>query len=230
MDYELFTEVGIEKEFFLLKKQDTPNIWDRIVEPKEYEFPADVFGFLVELRSEPWMHLNTVKMTWDMSKSYWEHRADKFGMELVDMPYMVVPKEKAQYFFDKYNGNSYTDFTKNIYGTKDSHHLGMFFENDSCLLTAGMHVHFSMRDKHCSVIQFSQEQIEDIVKNMDDAFKHEIIDTKRIPGEYELKQHGFEYRSAPCNVDVYKTLKVAFTNLRRVCKDPLNKELFNTIS
>lgn len=226
---EYISEVGIEKEFFLLRKETSTNIWDRIVEPKEHEFPADIFGFLVELRSEPWMHLNTVKMTWDMTKSYWEHRADKFGMELVDIPYMIVPKEKGQYFYDKYHGEKYTDFTKNIYGLQGSHHLGMFFENESCMLTAGMHVHFSIRDRNCNVIQFSQNQIEEIVQTMDEVFKKEILETKRLRGEYEPKQHGFEYRSVPCNVDEYKTLKVAFNVLRKVCNEPYNEELLNAL-
>jgi len=214
---ENFLEIGIEKEFFLLRKGHFPNLYDRIVEPREYEFPADAFGFLVELRSEPWMHLNTVKMTWDVTKSYWEHRADKFGMELVDMPYLVVPKGKAEYFYDKYGAGRSADLTKNIYETKGSHHLGMFFDGDTCRLTAGMHVHFSMRDHKCNVIPFRSEQIHEIVKTMDDAFEKEISDSDRIIGEYEIKQHGFEYRSAPCNVDVYKTLKVAFDVLRRIC-------------
>jgi hypothetical protein len=213
----IFTEIGIEKEFFLLRQGHSENIYERIVEPKEYEFPADCFGFLVELRSEPWNHLNTVKMTWDMTKSYWEHRADKFGMELVDIPYMIVPKNKAKYFYNKYGGDRYADLTKNIYNTtKGSHHLGMFFDGDSCRLTAGMHVHFSIRDYHGNVIPFSTEQVHKIVETMDNAFKREITDTDRILGEYEMKQHGFEYRSTPCNVDVYKTLKVAFGILRKV--------------
>ena len=209
-------EIGIEREFFLLRKTKSMNLDERIVEPKEYEFPADIFGFLVELRSEPWMHLNTVKMTWDMTKSYWEHRADKFGMELADIPYIVVPLRKGKYFYNKYGGDRYIDFTKNIYGKKETHHLGMFFDTDNCLLTAGMHVHFSIRDTDCNVVKFTKEQIEEIVASMDNIFKEEIEQTRRIPGEWEPKQHGFEYRSTPCNVDVYKVLKSAFNILRKV--------------
>ncbi|MBN1664956.1 MAG: hypothetical protein JW943_15260 [Deltaproteobacteria bacterium] len=219
---KIFLEIGIEKEFFLLRKGDSPNLYDQIVEPREYEFPADAFGFLVELRSEPWMHLNTVKMTWDMTKSYWEHRADKFGMELADMPYLVVPKEKVKYFYDKYEADASEDATKNIYDNKGSHHLGMFFNDETCRLTAGMHVHFSMRDKSGRVIPFASEKIYEIVKTMDDAFQTEITAADRIAGEYEIKRHGFEYRSLPCNVAVYETLKTAFHVLRRVCGDSEN--------
>lgn len=209
-------EVGIEREFFLLKKDKTLSLQERIIEPLEYEFPSDIFGFLVELRSEPWMHLNTVKMTWDMTKSYWEHRADKFGMELVDLPKIEVPLKKGKYFYNKYGGDKYEDYTKNIYGNRKTHHLGMFFNDNSCILTAGMHVHFSIRDSDCNIIPFNQGQINTIVKEMDESFHEDIFETGRIPGEWEPKKHGFEYRSIPCNTDVYKVLKVAFNILRRV--------------
>ncbi|MBN1381077.1 MAG: hypothetical protein JXA41_05330 [Deltaproteobacteria bacterium] len=160
--------------------------------------------------------MNTVKMTWDMTKSYWEHRADKFGMELVDIPYLVVPTRKAKYFYDKYGADRSQDLTKNIYHAKSSHHLGMFFNGDNCKLTAGTHVHFSMRDGLGRVIPFSSPQVHEIVAAMDDAFQKEIAAADRISGEYETKQHGFEYRSLPCNVDVYKALKVAFHVLRKL--------------
>jgi hypothetical protein len=93
----------------------------------------------------------------------------------------------------------------------------MFFNGDTCRLTAGMHVHFSKRDQSGRVIPFETEQVYRIVKTMDEAFQKEITAADRIAGEYEIKRHGFEYRSAPCNADVYKTLKVAFNVLRRVC-------------
>jgi len=209
-------EIGIEKEFFLLKKDSTLPIDERIIEPKIYEFPSDVFGFLVELRSEPWVHLNTVKMTWDMTKSYWEHRADKFGMLLDDVSNITVSRRKGKYFYNKYGGDRHLDYTKNIYGHKETHHLGMFFNTHTCRLTAGMHVHFSIRDSDCNVIEFTKEQIEEIVKTMDEAFKEDIEKEHRIIGEWEPKQHGFEYRSTPANTDVYKVLKTSFAILRKV--------------
>jgi len=211
-----YREVGLEREFFLLRK-DT----NEIVEPIEYEFPSDVFGFLVELRSRPWVHLNTVKMTWDMEKSYWEHRAKKFGMKLVDIPYTIVPYKQGKYYYNKYGGDKYEDLTKNVYSEnkdKQSHHLGMFFDEDKdeCMLTSGMHVHFSIRDENCNVIPFTNDQIELIVKHMDLKFYDIIQASKRRFGEYEPKKHGFEYRSLPCNADVYRVLEEAFFILRNI--------------
>jgi len=212
---ELIKEIGLEREFFLLRKDD-----DSIVEPIEYEFPADIFGFLVEFRSKPWKHLNTVKMTWDMEKSYWRHRADIFDMKFHDAPYMLVPNSTGQYFCNKYNGANYPDCTKNIYKKiTGSHHLGIFFDWDSygnCLLTAGMHVHFSQRDSKCNVIPFTDAQIMQIVKHMDDVFRPAITAAHRILGEWEPKKHGFEYRSLPCDIDEYHVLKEAFYILRSV--------------
>lgn len=216
-----FKEIGIEREFFLLKQMETDNIWERIVEPIECQLPADIFGFLVELRSDPWEHLNTVKETWDHTFSYHERRADKiFHCDLADIPYMEVPEDTAKYFFNKYHGDKYTDFTHNIYGYKESHHLGMFFDfnaaNES-LLTAGTHIHFGMRsEEDGQVIHFKQDQIEYIVRAMDDIYDKEIDDSYRIKGEWEPKVHGFEYRSIPCNVPVYRILKDAFRILREI--------------
>ena len=218
-----FREIGLEREFFTLRRGiESPS--ERIVEPADYEFPRDIFGFLTEITSKPWMHLNTVKMTWDMEKSYWEHRADKFGIELVDIPYIDVPRKTAQYFYDKYGAVNYQDLTQNIYnkhgidGPEEckSHHLGMFFNGENCRLTSGFHVHFGIRNEFGIIVPFTKDQIKSIVLHMDESFDKEISETERIKGEWEPKQHGFEYRSLPCNVDVYSVLKEAFKILRSI--------------
>ena len=217
---KMFREVGIEREYFLLKQKETEHIWERIVEPVECQLPADIFGFLMELRSEPWEHLNTVKDTWDDTYSYHERRADKiFKCDLVDIPYMVVPEEVGKYFYDKYHGEKYTDFTRNVYDIEKTHHLGMFFDytpSGRCLLTAGTHVHFSLRDDNGHIVTFKDKQVDYIVRAMDDIYEERIINAKRIIGEWEPKMHGFEYRSIPCNVPVYRILKDAFRVLREV--------------
>jgi len=77
-----------------------------------------------------------------------------------------------------------------------------------------MHVHFSSRDpKTGNVINLP---IEDIVYLMDNYFMDEIQESGRNIGEWEPKTHGFEYRSLPCNADVYEVLKKGFEILRNV--------------
>lgn len=72
---------------------------------------------------------------------------------------------------------------------------------------AALHIHFSSytevdgKDGH----KIRCHQIMDmpkIIRHMDEAFKKEIKETRRIPGCYELKPHGFEYRSLPTTVDL----------------------------
>jgi hypothetical protein len=45
-----------------------------------------------------------------------------------------------------------------------------------------------------------------IVRSLDKIFEKEIKDAKRIPGFYEMKSHGFEYRSLPCSIDLDKVV------------------------
>lgn len=44
-------------------------------------------------------------------------------------------------------------------------------------------------------------------------FALQIKETKRIPGCYELKTHGFEYRSLPASVSVVEVAKVIQSEL-----------------
>ena len=125
-------------------------------------------------------------------------------------------KKVGKYFYDKYGGADYEDYTKNVYGTKETHHLGMFFSGDECLLTSGMHVHFSLTDKKGKIIPFTEDQIKSIVIYMDNIFKEDIERSKRVPGEWEPKEHGFEYRSIPCDADPHLVLEHAFKILREV--------------
>ena len=45
---------------------------------------------------------------------------------------------------------------------------------------------------------------------------HQKLTGHLLYGEWEKKTHGFEYRSLPCNVDIYKVLKESFKILRSV--------------
>ena len=67
------------------------------------------------------------------------------------------------------------------------------------------------------ILKKATATLEDIVKQMDKSFEQEIKDSGRIPGEWEPKaHHGFEYRSLPCNTDIFKILKESFRILRSV--------------
>lgn len=216
MDWEINTkeirEIGLEKEIFLTQG-------DLIKEPKLYGFPFDEMGFLIELRSLPSDRLYPIATTISQEELQYRLRANKFGMEVRSKPYKVVSHEFIAPILEKYRVMELPDYTKNIYGLKGSHHTGVFPMSISnnpkemkVKLTAGIHVHFSSRDiKTGDVIELP---IEDIVREMDIIFGNEIERTDRIPGEWEPKTHGFEYRSLPCNVDIIKVIKESFRILR----------------
>jgi len=203
-------EIGLEKEIFLLNKQG------EIMEPSMYGFPSDEMGFLIEIRSLPSDRFYPVYMTIHQEELQYKLRADKFGMHTIPDTNMYATPEFVENIIAKYRILEFTDFTKNIYGVKGSHHLGIFSEpgTDCSKLTAGIHVHFSSRDSETGEVL--QLPVENIVRQMDEVFEQEIKESGRLKGEWEPKKHGFEYRSLPCNADIYKVLKESFKILREV--------------
>lgn len=201
-------EIGLEKELFLLKNNE-------IMEPSLFGFPFDCMGFLVEIRSLPSDRMYPVITTLFEQELQYKLRANKFGFELKDLPFMLYNNKWVNMIEEKYKIYSFVDYTRNIYKTTKSHHTGVFkTENGKYKLTSGIHVHFSNRNiKTGEVLELP---IVDIVKKMDEIFAKEIKDTGRIAGEWEPKAHGFEYRSLPCNTDIYKILKESFKILRDV--------------
>jgi len=201
-------EIGIEKEIFLFNSDD------KVMEPKLYGFPRDEFEFLVELRSLPSDRLYPILTTLQQEELQYRLRANKFGMRLVDTPVKLAEYDWVDNHWNKYNLSRFEDYTKNIYGTDKSHHFGLSNAGDYIALTAGIHVHFSSRNSETGEV--IDLPIEKIVKKMDNEFIDEVSHNHRIKGEWESKAHGFEYRSLPCNVDVYEVLKKGFEILRAV--------------
>jgi len=68
--------------------------------------------------------------------------------------------------------------------------------------------HLNINEYHwCAGFQLP---IYSIVRKMDDAFLKEIIKTERVWGEFEIKSHGFEYRSLPTTISLEKVVNTAF--------------------
>lgn len=204
-------EIGLEKEMFLLKGEE-------IQEPRLYGFPKDEFEFLVELRSLPSDRLYPIYTTIQQEELQYKLRANKFGMVLDDTPNRTATSEWVDNLWNKYNLHKFNDcdYTKNVYKyIKQSHHFGVLDTGhpDTKKLTAGIHIHFSSRDARTGEV--IELPIEDIVRRMDHYFKYDIHNAGRNLGEYELKDHGFEYRSLPANTDIFRVLKTAFKVLRK---------------
>ena len=103
---------------------------------------------------------------------------------------------------------------KNLYGK--------VWASSPMTVNAGLHVHFSdqsgeyfSKDNITKNPIYAQLDIPSMVRYMDKLFAKEITAAKRTIGEYELKAHGFEYRSLPNNVDLWK-LAEALKKIKQV--------------
>ena len=203
----ILNEIGLELELFLLDKDNN------ILEPIKYGFPADEMGFLIEIRSEHSNRPEDVENILDSLIKINIDKANLLGFKVERVSFKEVSKEFQEYIREKYKHYLFPDHTQNIYGKPlVSHHTG-FKEN---LATAGLHVHFSSRRIFGTKCVQRDLPIEKIVKEMDTIFIKEIKDANRVPGEYEMKSHGFEYRSLGNNIDVRKVIDTSLQILEEV--------------
>jgi len=192
-------EVGLEREYFLLDKRT-----GQIVEPQLYGFPFDEFGFLIEVRTKP--HTTPRGLLRELRELENAHRlqAESLGLEIRMVHKMKLSKPFLIYLHRKHGYDSLPDLTANIHpGIFQSHATGI----EEVWGTAGLHVHFSRKTEAGKRVQLP---IFEMVKELDARFFDDIENSGRIPGEFEIKVHGFEYRSLPTNVDVTKAVNFCF--------------------
>lgn len=197
----MLDRIGLEREFWLTKD-------DKIVMPEEYGFPIDEFGFLVEIRTHPHSSpRGLLQELEDLTRAHTE-QALSLGLRLTLQHRRFLGKKLINCLSKKYHWDTLPDLTANIYsGVCKSHATGINGEYG----TAGVHVHFSRHDKHGNRVQLP---IKSIVQCMDWKFDYVIHKCKRLHGEYEVKPHGFEYRSLPTIADQRKVVSVAFSTLK----------------
>jgi len=130
-------------------------------------------------------------------------------------PYTKLPKSLARAAMREFGKGTYPHERGNLYG-KD------FQPNDSWQ-RAGLHVHFSNNkivkmftppSPHNPLGGYHEESIPAgimdmprIIRELDKRFAPEIKASKRLPGFYELKPYGFEYRSLPNSISVVEVAK-----------------------
>lgn len=195
-------KIGIEREFFLLKN-------GVMVEPALYGFPFDEFGFLVEIRTQP--HDNLTELLTEYQELHMEmlELAKKQGLELVLVHKMKVNKVFIDYLSKKYSYTKLLDTTANIYpNTASSHATGL----DGGYGTAGLHIHFSRYTEDGRRVQLP---FVEIVKEFDERFAKIINMAGRNEGEFEIKFHGFEYRSLPADITLAIPIQFAFKMLQK---------------
>jgi len=163
---------------------------------------CDECGYLGEIRAEPsdsplLAIFNLKAQIYNMSKLV------KEGYEILDVDYMKIPR-KAIHIFQRAYGKGIAKDRCMYQSVKPK-----------SVQTAGLHVHFSdtqditdNEDRHIAYVQRNQMDMPRIIRTFDEAFATEIKEAKRQKGLYELKTHGFEYRSLPASADLFKVLDV----------------------
>ncbi len=217
--------IGCEVEAFLAKNDGTTRSVE-IVEPKIHGFPNDEMGFLLELRSKPSSNIATViKSVYDQLVEI-KVSAEEKGLKMLIKDRLYYDKGWVDEIAEKYDAHSFPDLTENVYGFNQSHHLGFEKHNGGYMLHSGLHIHFSVHegDKKTAI---PENVVERIIKRMDEIFAYDIQVAGRTKGEWEPKEIGdmgdlyrFEYRSLPCNTDLFRALPIA----KDICREELEKE------
>lgn len=181
---------GFEREFFV-KKGDTYTL--------ATDLPHDDCGYLAEVRGEPHTEPAKALALYHLEEDMLYKKAEKKKLELELSDYVALPSKFRNYCLRKFGKN--VNEEGSMYG-KFSHHN---------LSTAGLHVHFS--DEKEVVVEGRVKKIPGIldmprwIYGLDKFFAQEIKAAKRVPGLYEMKPHGFEYRSLPASVDMGRVVK-----------------------
>lgn len=181
---------GFEKEYFVY----APPNYDYIIVPAGA--PKDECGWLAEARGES--HSDPLSAAYLLSKAEadLEIYLGKFGVKLdLENSYSKLPKDLVRQATRRFGKNPVGDERRNLYG-KDWPLAN--------IQRAGLHVHFSnqgfVEGKNGTVPYSRFFDPIPIIRALDKKFATAIKANKRIPGEYELKSYGFEYRSLPSNV------------------------------
>lgn len=189
---------GFEKEFFVLDKNGKYTLVTS-------EIACDECHWLAEARGEPHAYPLHAKHLLNAATELLHASASKHGMVLVDKALAPdFPKELLRLAHRKYGKNA-------------SH---SYFAHGGCykhsIPRAGLHVHFGnardiMHDGQKVATVEDTVNVPRIIWMLDNAFRSEIKEAKRVPGEYEFKRWGFEYRSLPSTVSLDKLVDVLYT-------------------
>lgn len=191
------TTYGLEAEFFVKRKGS-----DEFVSiPSSASLPHDACGYLAEARGQPHSDPRVARHLLNAAVESLSLGAAKAGLVLVKAATAPVSPEMrrvALRSFGKQPSQSYFA------------HGGAY---RSSRPRAGLHIHFGNEQifTYDNGRRFTYQgpiNMPRIIWFLDQAFKDEIKAAGRVPGEYEMKPHGFEYRSLPATVDLDKVVAV----------------------
>lgn len=189
---------GLELEFFV-----TP-----LGFPDNYvlagDLPKDSCGYLAEARGKPSSSILESIYLLNAEIDRITRIATGHGLMLKRQNTADIPREQLRVWLRKFGKSSANSFFMG----------GKCYKNNNP--RAGLHVHFGNEltlEGGCKMA--GMINIPRIVRIMDLSFKDEIKAAKRMPGEYEIKGHGFEYRSLPATINLSKVELV----LNEIIKD-----------
>lgn len=178
--------------------------------------PSDECGYLAEVRAEPHKDPLTAAYLMLAEEDRLQYKARNFTVGQC----ILVKNGATRQLSDEFKRQALRQRGKQEYPQGRGNIYGKDYSPKDKLSRAGLHVHFSNSEEvrwtsegvackecgHRHKSEFSrtvpqQQDIAKIVRTLDEAFKEQIKAAKRIPGFYELKPHGFEYRSLPADVN-----------------------------
>lgn len=215
---------GFEKEYWVFDV-NVPNI--PIIVPKS--LPSDECGYLAEVRGEPHVDPLVAAYLFLAEEDKTQMKASSFVAEKC----VLSCDEPTRQLTPEFKREALRRFGKGAYPHERGNLWGKDYSPRDKLSRAGLHVHFSdtrVVEHSTHLICLScgkdtnqkntwkeevpqQQDMIKIIQVLDKAFAQEIKTAKRIPGCYELKPHGFEYRSLPADVDPIRVAKVIQSEL-----------------
>lgn len=189
---------GFEKEFFFTGHG---GIITHV--PSELRHKADGCGYLLEARGKEMEDPHYAKALLDVEVARLSGLAYKHGLTLENVNTKEMPKEFLRICLRKFGKQAQHSYFMGgkVYKTSKPR--------------AGLHIHFGNLRTIDGTSVAEQMNMPRIIALMDKEFMPDIKAAKRMPGEYELKAWGFEYRSLPATIDLNRVANV----LQRIRND-----------
>jgi hypothetical protein len=191
------TTYGFEKEFFI----KDPKTDQFVLAPRD--LAMDECGFLAEARGEPHSNPLSARHLLAANIETLKKEAGKKGVILVDSHSEALPRELIRLALRSYGKPRCKAYFAH----------GRAYRSDRP--RAGLHIHFGNKrllkaatEDRSPIYTHDPLNIPRIIWLMDEAFSTEIKEARRVPGEYEMKEWGFEYRSLPSTVNLDKVVTV----------------------
>lgn len=182
---------GFEKEYFVADSEGK-----FVLCPPELR--GDECGFLAEARGEP--HEDPFKAAYLFlaEEEKLKEKVTSLGLRLL---WVTETKLSTALLRDALRRNG-----KPVYPTERGNIYGLDYKANDRRQRAGLHVHvsnerqFHYKGEVVGTVSSFFDFVK-IIQKLDGRFKKEIKQAWRLPGFYEIKSHGFEYRSLPMYID-----------------------------